>query len=121
MGQCWICNREGDALTDRRTSPILPGWPKGWGEPEPIQRPAHADCYRAWYRDVYDGLAELDRSMNECASFDRTPGTGHDGFLCWGGRRLACKSWWRGDETEAAYPHLRGRPWWTPRRVRSVA
>ena len=111
---CFICSQPGDTKP-RKFAPILPGNPAHFGEPEPILHPAHADCYQRWYKDIYRELAELDRSLNECAYFERTPGTKFDGFYVKDGVRLPCKSWYRGDEMEHLYPELKGTAWWRAR------
>lgn len=113
---CFACGQVG-VLESRKIVPILPGWPAKFGEPRHQYGPFHGPCYQAWYRKVYRGLAEIDRSLNECRFFVRTKGTEFDGVYERDGIRLACKSWWRGDEMERAYPQLRGSAWWEPRWV----
>ena len=113
---CFICKKGDEKLKYRRFTPILPGWPKDWGEPEEVLRLCHGSCYQDWYNDIYWEYAELDRSLNECAGFVRSGA--YDGVLEFEDGKYPCKSWYRGEEMENIYPELRNKDWWKPRRQR---
>jgi hypothetical protein len=109
---CW----KGGELIQRPMSPILPGWPKGWGQPPPQLGWFHKECYQPWYKEIYYELSVLDRSLNECAFFVRSEEDPYSGMYVRGGLELPCKSWWRGEEMEHHYPFLKTTPWWVHRR-----